>query len=114
MADQAAAGADARSAALYLAALTDDDGAFDASAENLARLCTFLRAAEALEAVVGAVAAEARAYLRGRVAPALAGLAAVLPVDEDQEEEEEEEQQKLAAAAPRPCERAESLEQKRY
>jgi hypothetical protein len=57
-------------------------------------------AAEALEAVVGAVAAEARAYLRGRVAPALAGLAAVLPVDEDQEEEEEEEQQKLAAAAP--------------
>jgi hypothetical protein len=46
-----APGADARSAALYLAALTDDDGAFDASAQNLARLCTFLRAAEALEAL---------------------------------------------------------------
>jgi hypothetical protein len=46
-----AAGADARSAALYLAALTDDDGAFDASPANLARLCTFLRAAEALEAL---------------------------------------------------------------
>jgi len=42
---------DARSAALYLAALTDDDGAFDASPANLARLCRFLRAAEALEAL---------------------------------------------------------------
>jgi hypothetical protein len=47
-------------------------------------------AAEALEAVVAAVAAEARAWLRARVAPALSGLAAVLPEAEEEEEEEDE------------------------